>query len=115
MLKVQKKAHDRGEEMTKKTAGHPLHIVETYDRIEVGTIRVGTNQVPISLRSVPCYRVIVQSSNDNAALVYVGSAAGCYHELAPGEWVTVEINDVEKIYARAAQGVFLIVNWAAMA
>ena len=100
--------------MTKKTAGYPHHIVETYDRIEPGTIQVGTQQVPISPTSVPCYKVIVQSSNGNGALVYVGSAAGCYHELAAGEWVTVEINDVEKVYARSAQGA-QTVNWAAMA
>jgi hypothetical protein len=99
--------------MTKKTAGYPYHVVETYDTLEVGTVQVGEQRAPISSRSIPCYKVTVQSSyNNGQTLLYVGSAGGCYHELGAGEWVTIEINDVEKVYARAALGT-LTVNWMA--
>lgn len=91
-----------------KKSGANIHlqlIGETYDAFYCGTREVGTSQVPLVLTSMPCFGVQIQASNNNNAWVYIGNETqGCYQELPAGATITIPINDVAKVYVRAASG-----------
>lgn len=112
-------------------SGANLHlqmIGETYDGTYVGYVDVlATQQVPLTfdlpedptpiengIVSVPCWQVLVQADPDNTQNVLIGNEThGCHIVLRAGETITIPINDVIKIYARAAAGTQRI-NWIAM-
>jgi hypothetical protein len=99
-----------------KKSGANIHLQlvgETYDATYCGQTVVGVAQVPLSAVSVPCFSVLLQAAAGNGGLVYVGNLThGCYVELPAGGVLTVPINDVEKVYVRAA-GAGYVVNWMA--
>ena len=101
--------------MTKLIGGKAQLGGHTYDTMHTGTIQVGVNAVAISTVSVPCFEVLVQADPDNGAGILVGNnAQGCTIQLAAGlPPVTIRINDVEKVYARAVSGTQRV-NWMAM-
>lgn len=85
----------------------------TYSDTYAGTILVGVDAVPISAVSVHCFNVLVQASTLNDDLVLVGNARdGTHIELAAGAGVTVEIDYIEKITARAEAGTQRVNFWA---
>ena len=100
--------------MTKLIGGKAQLGGQTYDAMHPGTIVVGVNAVAISAVTVGCFEVLVQSDPDNDANVLVGNAThGCTIRLTVGSAITIPINDVEKIMARAVAGTQRI-NWLAM-
>jgi len=98
-------------------SGMNLHlglVGETYDVISCGTRAVGVAQVPLVATSMPCFQVLLQVGRDQQTNVFVGNAAnGCFVELIPGQSITIPINDLNKVYVRAAaEG--QTVNWLAL-
>lgn len=103
---------------------------ETYDAMYAGIVDVlATQQVPLTfdlpaevpphdegVLSVPCWQVLVQADPSNASNVLIGDEAhGCHIVLRPGESITIPINDVRKVYARAVDGGAVSrINWLAM-
>lgn len=100
--------------MTKLIGGKAQLGGQTYDTMHTGTILVGANAVAISAVTVGCFEVLVQADPDNASSVLVGNhLQGCTIQLTAGSVITIPINDVEKIMARAVAG-SQRVNWMAM-
>ena len=98
---------------TKMVGGKARLGCDTYSGTYAGTILVGVNAVPISAESVHCFNVLVQASTLNDDLVLVGNEReGCFTELAAGAGVTVEIDYVEKVRARAEAGTQRVNFWA---
>lgn len=99
-----------------KSGTHQLELIgETYDALICGQRQVlSTSQVPLTADSTPCFSVLLQAALDNTAYVYVGNETqGCYIELDAGATVTIPINDLNKVYVRAASGT-QFVNWIAV-
>lgn len=95
---------------------------ETYDGTYTGQVECDSvSQVSLvhdlgaqGITSIPCWQVLVQASANNTAVVHVGNESqGCYVELPAGVALTIPVNDVNKIYVRAAAGI-QTVNWIAM-
>ena len=100
--------------MTKQIGGRAQLGGQTYDDMHTGTIVVGVNAVAISAVTVGCFEVLVQADPDNNANVLVGNGKqGCTIVQPAGSVITIPINDVEKIVARAAAGAQRV-NWMAM-
>lgn len=106
-----------------KKSGSNIHlelVATTYDSFVTATLQIGTEQEALTVNtsptvptSQPCFEVLVQADPDNTAAVFVGSLGGCYFQLDAGASLTVPINDVGKVYVRAASGVQRV-NWLAM-
>ena len=100
--------------MTKQIGGRAQLGGQVYGDTHTGTIVVGVNAVAISAVTVGCFEVLVQSDPDNDANVLVGNnKQGCTIVLTAGSAITIPINDVEKIMARAVSGTQRV-NWMAM-
>lgn len=100
--------------MTKLIGGKAQLGGQTYDAMHPGTILVGVNAVAISAVTIGCFEVLVQADPDNGDSVLIGNATqGCTIQLTAGSAITIPINDVEKIMARAVAG-SQRVNWLAM-
>lgn len=90
-------------------------VGETYDEMRVGRASIsGISQVQLTTENIPCFAVLLQASEDNSQVVYIGNDKdGCYFELPSGGSVTIPINNVNKIFCLPASGT-QIVNWIAM-
>jgi len=101
--------------MTKLIGGRAQLGGQTYNDTHTGTILLTTlNAVAISAVSVPCFEVLVQADPNNGRNVLIGnSKQGCTIRLTAGSAITIPINDVEKIMARAVFGTQRV-NWMAM-
>ena len=99
-----------------KTSGHNIHLQlvgETYDKTRVGTLEVTGNQVPLVDESIPSFQVMVQNSHNNQAYLLVGNNYdGCYFEVAPGQAITILINNLDKVFLSAVAGT-ITVNYIA--
>jgi hypothetical protein len=63
---------------------------------------VGTTAVQVAAVSTTVRGVLVQASYANTARGYVGFAASQPYELEPGESIGIPIDDVSKVWVRAA-------------
>jgi len=100
--------------MTKLIGGRAQLGGQTYRDTHTGTIVVGTGAVAISAVTVACFEVLVQADPDNTGSVLIGNnTQGCTVQLTADSAITVRINDVEKIMARAVSGTQRV-NWLAM-
>jgi hypothetical protein len=71
----------------------------------VGELTLSAGQTaPVSLQPLPCVEVLVQNRSASAGKVMVGNAAAQTIELAPGNGVSLPVDDASKIYVRADGG-----------
>ena len=101
--------------MTKQKGGRAPLGGQTYEGMHTGTIVVtAANAVAISAVTAGCFEVLVQADPDNDDNVLIGNnTQGCTIRLTAGSAITIPINDVEKIMARAVAGTQRV-NWLAM-
>jgi hypothetical protein len=90
-----------------KKSGANLHLelaTETFDDMRTGT----TNG------HVPIFQVFIQADPGNTANIYVGcQLTGCHFVLTAGNFISLPINDLNKVCVRAG-GDVQRVNWIAM-
>jgi hypothetical protein len=65
---------------------------------------ITTGAVPLAASSTPCGVVILQAASTNTAALLVGDAGGQHLELLPRETYEVAIDNVAKLYVKAASG-----------
>jgi len=84
-----------------------------YESMVTQTIGIGVGAQAIFQDQLACLEVLVQNDPDSAATAYIGNEFGQYVALPAGDSITVPINNVNRIYARAGAGGATI-NWIAM-
>ena len=98
-----------------KKSGARIELIgEAYNRILCGTLEITNVQTSLVGQSLNCFQVLVQSSRNNTEYILVGNDTdGSFIELAPGQSITIPVNNVMKVCVRA-EGGSQTVNWMAM-
>lgn len=81
----------------------------TSTGITTGQITVNTTPQALGV-STPCREVLIQAPITNSATVKIGNSTAQYIELAPGDSISIPIDNINKIYAVTSTGTETI-NW----
>ncbi len=88
----------------------------TSGRLLAGqTTGLGSTAVPVSTAAAShaIREVIIQADEDNAENVLVGSSAGQYVKITPGNAITVPVISLSLIYVKMQAGSGGVINWFA--
>lgn len=84
-----------------------------FDTLQDGTnASVGTTAAQVTTTDVIATSVLIQADPDNTDDIFLGNATSQSVQLQPGQSIAVQINNVNKLYAKSASGTQRANHWA---
>ena len=80
-----------------------LTQLQTPAAVLEGTVTLAVLAAPLIAANTPCKSVTIESVSTNA-VVNVGNAANQRYQLRPGATVSLDIDDLNKVYVRGTAG-----------
>lgn len=85
-------------------------IVVPPTTLTAGSKQLSTSAVQLSSTNIPCHKVYIQNPVGSVATAIVGDSSNQVWQIVAGDSFTLEIDNVNKVYAKSAS-LTPTINW----